>query len=214
MKCCHNIYHTKFDSAKAAADLSNYLENGVKRNSRPLLRMIKDLDLQSGHVLDIGSGVGSLTFELLKGGAGSASLVDISPAYLDAFQKEASRRQLNNISTYVGDCVELSDQLPKAELIVMDKVICCYPEWQPLVRAVSDLSLQWIAFSVPKDVWWVKAGEWVDNTYRQLRGDCFPTYIHPTGEIHALLSGLGFERQIVKAWREWEYALFEKREYL
>jgi magnesium-protoporphyrin O-methyltransferase len=210
MTCCSDLYHTKFDSAQAAADLSDYLQNGVKRNSRPLLEILEDLDLQDVQVLDIGSGIGAMTFELLKRGAVSASLVDISSAYLDVFKQEARRRQLDHISTHAGDCVELSSKLENAELVVMDKVICCYPDWKPLIHTVADLSTRWIAFSLPRDVWWVRTGEWLDTKWRQLRGDHFPTYIHPIGEIEYLLETLGFQNREMNKWREWEYHLYQK----
>src|SRR5436309_2295197 len=73
-----------FDAKIAARDVSRYRKKGLLPTTRLLKDGIQEHARASGSVLDVGCGIGALTFELLDGGVKTAIAVDASSAYLSA----------------------------------------------------------------------------------------------------------------------------------
>ena len=94
--CCCSPFESaanqQFNQAKVAQELARYREKGPGPTTRMLADGIAQSGALSGTVLDVGSGVGGLTFSLLDGGATSAVAVDASTAYVGAARDEAVRR--------------------------------------------------------------------------------------------------------------------------
>src|SRR5215813_83660 len=80
--CCSthgNVADAQFDEKIARRDLENYRKKGPGPTAR-LLRV--NAGAADGTLLDIGSRIGGLTFELLERGVQRATAVDASKAYL------------------------------------------------------------------------------------------------------------------------------------
>src|SRR5262245_57337175 len=82
----------QFDQKKVEQELRRFREKGPGPTTRMLMDGIVQSGAVSGTVLDVGSGVGSLTLALLERGASSAVAVDASAAYISAARGEAARR--------------------------------------------------------------------------------------------------------------------------
>src|SRR2546430_8873877 len=127
-----------------------YKNKGLSRSSKLLLRFILDNSVRDRSVLDLGCGAGGLSLELLKEGAANAVGFDLSPkmigaatelAQADGFESRA-KFQLGNGAT---------SELPESDIVVMDKVLCCYSEWKPLLKNAIEASRVMIGFTVPRD---------------------------------------------------------------
>jgi len=89
-------------------------------------------------VLDIGGGVGVLHHELLQVGAASATGVDGSAAYIDAAMEEAQMQgHAGRVGYHHGDFVAVAKDIEPAEVVTLDKVICCYHDVEGLVGLSS-----------------------------------------------------------------------------
>ena len=148
----------------------------------------------SGTLLDVGSGVGSLTFGLLERGMTHATAVDASSAYNHVARQEAERVGRADAVQFVhGDFVSVAPQLPAASLVTLDRVVCCYPSYEPLLDAAlinGDLSL---ALSYPRDVWYVRLGVTLENGQRRLTQNPFRTFVHPVATMEQMTRAAGFE---------------------
>jgi magnesium-protoporphyrin O-methyltransferase len=123
----------------------------------------------SGTVLDVGSGIGGLTFELLDRGATSAVAVDASAAYVGAARDEAVHRgQANTIRFVHDDFVDAAPQLPSASIVTLDRVVCCYPSSEPLLDAALGHAERCLALSYPRELWYVRLGVMLENGQRRL----------------------------------------------
>ena len=61
-------------------------------------------------------------------GAAEGTSADASPAYLAAARTEAESRSYANRMRYVdGDFVEPAGELDAADIVTLDRVVCCYP---------------------------------------------------------------------------------------
>ena len=210
-QCCTPVYDAEFDQQHAENDMYDYLSTGPKKNTVPLLKSLGGIDLSGKTFLDIGGGIGAMTFESFKRGIASAQHVDISAAYSKAFQGEADKRGLGQrIQSITGDFVNVHDVVSTADVVVLDKVICCYKEFEPLVLHASQKADGWIAFSVPRNVWWVRLYDAFDNKWRALKGKPFPTYVHSTDRIDEILVNEGFYNLRKSYYREWFIAVYQR----
>lgn len=210
--CCDLKYQNEFDLERAREELANYGAKGIKKNSRPLMAVVRGLPVRDSTLLDIGGGVGAVTFELFGEGIKSATHVDISAAYVQTFLAEAGRRGLDRrVASLQGDFVDLHDQVEPADLVTLDKVICCYEDYEQLVTHSASKARRWYAYSLPRDRWWVHLVHRLEEgIVNRLRGKKFRSFVHPTRAIEQLLEDQGFRKIRQGYQREWEAVVFER----
>jgi len=176
--------------------------------------MLRELIVESGptrgRLLDIGAGIGVLTFELLHAGFGHATAVDASSAYMACGREEAARRRVAARVDWVeGDFVDLAPRLPLADVVTLDRVVCCYPAYEPLLTAALERASHAVGLSYPRDRWYVRGMMALENGLRRLRGGTFRTFVHSPAGMIALLRTRGFRlvgRRTTVAWSVDVYA--------
>ena len=171
--CCSTFERAaeqQFNEKKAAQELKRYRTKGPGPTTRLLQEGIAQAGALKGTLLDIGSGVGSLTFGLLERGITHAVAVDASSAYNGVARQEAERLGREEAVQFVhGDFVTVASELPIATLVTLDRVVCCYPSYEPLLDAALYHTDLYLAFSYPRDVWYVRVGVALENPQRRVR---------------------------------------------
>jgi SAM-dependent methyltransferase len=196
----------QFTEQIAARDLESYLTKGPGRTTR----LLRDGLLQAGQVdgvlLDIGAGIGALTFELLEAGATRAIAVDASPAYIATASREAARRnRLDAIQFIRDDFLDAAPQIPSAAFVTLDRVVCCYPAAVPLLTEALRHADRRFAFSYPRDLWYARVWNAILNGKRRLTGSPFRTYIHSASRMAQVITGAGF--RLVSHRGTWEWSV-------
>ena len=103
-----------------------------------LLDAIRAEGVDGASLLDVGGGVGVVQHELLAAGVSSAVSVDASSAYLAVAKEEAERRgHADRLEQHHGNFVDVAPQIGQADIVTLDKVICCYHDVEQLVRLSS-----------------------------------------------------------------------------
>jgi magnesium-protoporphyrin O-methyltransferase len=86
------------------------------------------------------------------------------------------------VSRRHGDFVEVERELEPADVVVMHRVVCCYPDPESLVGAAAGHARRLMALSFPRENWWVKAGWYaVDAWFRLVYR--FESFVHPRERI-------------------------------
>ncbi|HJU72763.1 MAG TPA: class I SAM-dependent methyltransferase, partial [Gemmatimonadaceae bacterium] len=153
--CC--AIDSQFDDRVAQRDLKNYRRRGPNRWTSALLRATRQAGIAGDTVLDVGGGIGAIAHELLATGAAQATLVDASAAYLVAARAEAERRQWSDrFTTRTGDFVALAQEIPPADVVTLDRVICCYPDMERLLAAATSRARRMLGVVYPHDSWWMR----------------------------------------------------------
>jgi magnesium-protoporphyrin O-methyltransferase len=195
--CCgsyEGIAAEHFNRKKAAAELKRYREKGPGETTRLLTDGIVEAGSNEGTLLDVGTGIGSLAFALITRGITRAVAVDASSAYLDTARHEAERLgRAADIQFVHGDFVSAASQLPTATVVTLDRVICCYPAYEPLLNAALRHADRGLALSYPRDAWHVRLFTAIENGYRRLKRDAFRTFVHPSPRIEQLIRRAGFK---------------------
>ena len=191
--CCQGQnYDRLFDDWAARRQLRVYRRKGPGGATGRLLRAVQASADRGASVLDIGGGVGVLQHELARAGAERVTSVDASTAYLNVARSEAERLgYLPRWQSIEGDFVEVAARVPPADVVTLDKVICCYPDMPALVRASAAKARKLYAIVVPKDRWWIRLGVRVMNACLALFRFGFRSFIHPLPAIDREAAGQG-----------------------
>jgi tRNA1(Val) A37 N6-methylase TrmN6 len=194
--CCESykgIAAEQFNRKKATAELKRYRDRGPRPTTRLLADGIIDADPGEGTLLDVGTGIGSLAFALLARGMTHAVAVDASTAYIEAARHEAARLgRARDIQFVHADFVSAASELPRATVVALDRVICCYPSYEPLLSAALGHADRCVALSYPRAAWYVRVFTAFENAQRRLKRNAFRTFVHSPSRIEQLVRGAGF----------------------
>ncbi len=209
-KQCQGIEEI-FDASIAEKDLKNYLEKGPSKETALLLDIIRERLPEGFSVMDIGGGVGAIQHDLAHAGAGAIINVDASPAYSKVAQEEAGRRGYAEIASYhVGDFVNLGPELPDADIVTLDRVICCYDNMPALVHEAVRKTRRVLGVVYPRDTWYIKLGIGLANLVMAILGRRFRIYAHATQEVDRLVNAAGFDRDFYRRGFFWQVAVYGK----
>lgn len=204
----------QFDAPTARAQLRKFRRRGPDRTTRMLLDDLRGAMRERaplGLLLDIGAGVGAIHHTLVDQGIERAIHVDASPAYLAAAREEAERRgHVDRVEFRRGDFVELAPGVPVADVVTLDRVICCYPEMRELVTLAGERAKALFGAVFPRDEWWVRMGMAIINRLMTLRRSTFRVYLHAPSEIDATLRSVGLVRRSLRRTLTWEVVVYER----
>lgn len=212
MNCCQcQGIEALFNAKLVSRELSSYRVKGPHKTTRILIDALKEEGIQGVTLLDIGGGVGAIQHELLESGVQNATDVDASQAYLNAAQEEAQRRGLTErVNFQHGDFVEVAPQIPPADIVTLDRVICCYADMENLVSLSVARARKLYGIVYPRDVWWVKLGIKVMNFIFRLSKNPFRTYTHPTRAVEAIVNNGGFKHRFYRHTLLWQVVVYAR----
>ena len=193
--CCEeDLESIGYDGHHAAEDLARWQRSGPHPATQELIDVIVAQGVDRATVVDVGAGVGVVHLALLQAGAARAIDVDASKDYLAAARTEAERRGLAGRVDYrYGDVVELADELPAADIVTLDSVVCCYPYLPALLGAAVRPGPRLVGLTYPHDAWWMRLSMRLYNIRSALLRWPDHYYIHRRSEVDRLLGEAGFE---------------------
>jgi magnesium-protoporphyrin O-methyltransferase len=176
-----------------------------------MIQLLRRAGVDGGTLLDIGGGIGAIQYDLLAAGAREVTAVDASSAYQQAARAEAERRGVSaRIQFRLGDFVTLAPQVAAADVVTLDRVVCCYPEMEPLVRLSAERCRRLYGLSYPRYRWPVRAVVGIENAFRRLLGNPFRSFARSVDAMDALIRSLGFTLRSQVRTYVWEIAVYER----
>ena len=190
----------------------DYKKKGLGETSVIIADAMAANGLQGSTVLEVGCGFGSLAIELVRRGASRAVGEDLSPKMIETAKRLAAENGLSeSVSFRLGDGAV--SQLPPSKMVVLDAVLCCYPDLTALVENTSSAAQSLYAFAVPDDTRFVTR---LMRVFLPLQGlflgrKGFRFYIHPTRRIQEMLEarGLGLVSRSPAGWI-WSVFVFRR----
>lgn len=211
-RCCStSAYGEFFDQKLARRDAERYRKRGLKGAGKRLVELIAARGVDGSDVLEVGGGIGVLQLELLQRGAVRATNAELSPAYEGEAAVLLRERSLTQrVDRRIVDIAEDPDAVPPADVVLLHRVVCCYPDYERLLGAAARKAGRLLAFSFPPDLAVAHAAMLVLNLWPRLRGCDFRSYVHPESEMLTVVERNGF--RIVSRERSgvWRIALLER----
>ena len=203
---------TMFDEERATRDRDRYRRTGADRTTRLLLDEIRAFGVAGSTILDIGSGIGIIDQELLKAGASHAVLVDASPASLRIARQEARvANLLDRIDFVDGDFVKRSDAIDVADIVTLDRVVCCYPDVDSLVGMSAARARHLYCLVLPRDRWLVRVALRLLNLEFRFRRKGYRTHAHSNQRIDELVATRGLTPRSESGTFFWRVVIYERR---
>jgi magnesium-protoporphyrin O-methyltransferase len=207
MRCCGPRGAEIFDERQARRDVAAYRRRGLDRAARRIV----DAAAGKGDVLEIGGGIGAIELELVRRGAPRAANVELSPAY-EPFAREllAEAGFTQRVDRRIGDMVEQPELAAPADVVVMHRVVCCYPDMPALVGIAADKARRLLALTYPRDAWWTRLGARAVNVFMRVTGNEYRSFIHRPAVIAATAEAHGLRPATGRPGVLWQLAVFER----
>lgn len=196
--------------AKRAGE--RYREKGVDKTARRMLAFLAEQGIEGATVLEVGGGVGEIQLELLKLGAASAVNLELSPGYDDEAERLAHDADLEGrIERRLHDIAADPERVEVADVVVLHRVVCCYPDYERLLGTAAEHARRLLVFSYPPRNPLSRFMLGAQNLLFWLQRKEFRTFAHPPARMIEVVEGRGLVRTYEHRPIVWQVAGFERR---
>ncbi|MCZ3387774.1 MAG: SAM-dependent methyltransferase [Actinomycetia bacterium] len=191
--CCDpGEYDVVFTSKYARRTAKSLRESGLDDTAAKMVDFVTEQGLDGATVLEIGGGVGGLHSELLRRGASRATNVELSTAYESEAANLSDESGLTDrVNRLIVDVVTDPGAVPSADIVVLHRVVCCYPDFAALLGAAADRARQMLVFSYPRRRLLTRAGTLGENLGYAIRRRDFRVFVHSPDAMLAVLADHG-----------------------
>jgi SAM-dependent methyltransferase len=209
--CCRpNGCAEMFGERFVRKSVRRYRRRGLDDSSRWLAERARD-GIEGASVLEIGGGIGAISLELLRAGAAGATVLELSPAYEGAARELALEHGVAERARFVlGDLAEEPELAGDADVVVLDRVVCCSPHGPELLAAAGARARRALLFSYPTRARWVRAAAWTLNRTFATIGREYRLYLHEHERLLAAATAAGLRPVAQQRGRLWLLAAFER----
>jgi len=157
--CTPKGYRQIFSEKNAAGELRRYRRKGLDETSKRIFDFIRERGVEGKTLLEVGGGIGAIEIELLKAGMARAVNVELTPTYEAAAGELVVERGLSDrVDRRVTDFAEAGREIETADVVVMNRVVCCYADMPKLAGAAADRARGMLVMSFPNRRWWTRIG--------------------------------------------------------
>jgi hypothetical protein len=162
-------------------------------------------------VLEIGGGVGDIQIELLKAGAGRAVNLELSPAYDEEAERLVRETALEGrVERRLHDIAVDPEGVEPADIVLLHRVVCCYPDYERLLGAAAQRARRFLVFSYPPRNVLSRLIVSVENlVFRLLRKE-YRSFTHPPAAMLDVLASCGLRRTFGHHTLVWQVAGLER----
>lgn len=212
MNCCQcQGIEELFSQQFVTKELARYRSKGPDKTTRMLTEAIEAEGVEGFSLLDIGGGLGAVQHELLDSGIQNVTSVEASTAYLNAARAEVHRRgHAERVTFHHGNFVDLAKDISPADIVTLDRVICCYPDMERLVGLSAARARKLYGLVYPRDVWWTRMWLALENFFYRVRRSPYRAFLHSTQAVENVLGINGFIRQSHRQTLTWQVVVYTR----
>jgi hypothetical protein len=201
-----------FKPRLARRSLERFRRRGLDHLEREMVAAVSATGLEGARVLEIGGGIGTLQAELLEAGAGRGEIVELVAAYEPYARELARERGLQEQTSFrVVDILDRPEEVAPADVVVLNRVVCCSPDGVALTREAARHTRRALVLSFPRDVFWVRPALRAVNAGMWLARRSFRTFVHPPSALFAAAESEGLRRTAAGRGLVWEYAALSRQ---
>ena len=200
-----------FSPSQAASDARAYRRSGLDGEARRIAEAVRRVAGEGYTMLEIGGGIGAIQLALLREGATSATNVELSRSY------EALARELiaeagldGRVDRRVADFVADASSIAPADAVILQRVVCCYPNAVGLVEAAARHARRVLVLTFPIDRWWIRLLLPLGNAWLRVRRSKFRSFVHATRTVVDAAEQQGLRLDIRRRGFLWQMLVFTR----
>ena len=200
-----------FDARFARREAARYRKRGLDRNARRIVEFLERSGIEDATVLEVGGGIGGIQLELLQRGASRSVNLELSPAYEQEARRLLDERALAaRVERRLCDLAVAPAEVEAADVVVLHRVVCCYPDYERLLSAAAGHARRVLVFSYPPRNVVARVALGVVNLGLRLRGRTFRTFAHPPAALLATVERQGLHPAFAHNGLAWNIAALER----
>ncbi|MFL6006987.1 MAG: methyltransferase domain-containing protein [Gaiellaceae bacterium] len=204
---CDRLFNEKFARRMA----KRYRKRGLDRTSRRMVAFLEQRGLDGVTVLEVGGGVGEIQIELLERGAARALNLELSPGYDEEASRLLRERGLEGrAERRLQDIAVEPESVEPTDVVVLHRVVCCYPNYERLLGAVAGRARQAVVFSYPPRNGLSRAWVAGANLVLRVMGREYRTFAHPPSAMLEVLERRGLRHTFAGRSLVWQIAGLER----
>ena len=195
--CCGGSgYQETFGDGFARRVSRRYRQRGLDRTQQRLVDFLAERGIEGASVLEIGGGVGELQVELLRRGADRATNLEISENYeAEAAALLRESGLADRVTRRFLDIAASPGEVPEADVVVLHRVVCCYPDYERLLGAAAAHARRLLVFSHPPRNLFIRALHVMENLVRRMQHNDFRAFAHPPAAMVEVVQANGLTQQ-------------------
>jgi magnesium-protoporphyrin O-methyltransferase len=205
--CCRQDYDRFFGRRFARSVARKYRKRGLDKTSRRMVEFLRQRGIEGATVLEIGGGIGEIELELLKAGAARAQNLELSHAYEQQARELAEEAGLaERVEWRIHDIAADPESVEPADIVVLHRVVCCYPDYERLLGAAAGRARRALVFSHPPRNTLSRAFYCGFNLVMWLMRSSFRGFAHPPAAMRDVLERHGLRQTYEHRGRLWQIA--------
>jgi 2-polyprenyl-3-methyl-5-hydroxy-6-metoxy-1,4-benzoquinol methylase len=184
---------------------SRYRKRGLDKTAARMVGYLADRGVDGASVLEIGGGVGDIQLELLGKGASRTTNLELVDAYeADASDLAESAGMHERMTRRQIDIAATPEEVEAHDIVVLHRVVCCYPDYERLLTAAADHAKRLLVFSHPPRNWISRTLTGLENVGQRVMGKSFRTFAHPPAAMVAVAEGRGMRTDYTYRGSVWQ----------
>jgi hypothetical protein len=188
-----------------------YRKKGLDATAWRMVKFLEGRGIEGGTVLEIGGGVGEIQIELLKAGAAHAVNLELSPGYDEEAARLLREAALEGrVDRRLHDIAVDPEGVEAADVVLLHRVVCCYPDYERLLGAAAQRARRFLVFSYPPRNVLSRLFVTVENLVFKLLRKEYRSFTHPPSAMFGVLAERGLRRTFEHHTLVWQVAGLER----
>jgi magnesium-protoporphyrin O-methyltransferase len=188
-----------------------YRRKGLDTTARHMVEFLEGRGIEGATVLEIGGGVGEIQIELLKAGAAHAVNLELSPGYDEEAERLLHEAALEGrVDRRLHDIAVDPEGVEAADVVLLHRVVCCYPDYERLLGASAQRARRFLVFSYPPRNALSRLIVTVENVVFRLLRKEYRSFTHPPAAMLGVLAESGLRRTFEHHTLVWQVAGLER----
>jgi magnesium-protoporphyrin O-methyltransferase len=181
-----------FKPRVARRSLKRYRNKGLDELERKMVATASEGGLAGARVLEIGGGIGTIQSELLAAGAERGEIIELVSAWEPYARELAREKGLEERTSFrVADVLAEPEAVEPADVVVLNRVVCCSPDGVALTARAARLAGRTLVLVFPRDLLLVRAGARLVNAGCRVFGRSFRVFVHRPAALVAAAESEG-----------------------
>lgn len=182
-----------------------YRRRGLDKAAERIVAYLTDRGVRGASVLEIGGGVGEIQLELLLRGASRTTNLELVDSYeADAAELAAAAGMRERMTRLQADLALAPEAVAAHDIVILHRVLCCYPDYEGLLTAAADHASRFLIFSHPPGNAFARMVIRIQNAEFRRRGMSFRAYVHPPDAMEAVARRQGMQTDVRYRGRIWQ----------